>query len=78
MKVFQIKVKPNARQQQVQTLEDGSLLVFLRSAPVEGKANAELIQVLAQTFRVPKSTIQIKSGQTSCFKRVEIASLEGE
>ncbi len=72
MKVLQIKVKPNSKQQRVETLEDGSLVVYLKSPPVDGKANVELIQLLAKEFQVSKSCVQIQSGLTSKLKRVAI------
>lgn len=72
MKVLQIKVKPNSKKQEIQTAEDGSLVVYLKSPPVDGKANAELIKLLAKEFNVAQSDVQIKSGQTSKQKRVEI------
>lgn len=68
----QVKVKPNARKQQLIQESDGSLTVYLKSLPVDGKANAELIQVLSKAFEVPKSAITIKLGLTSRQKLVEI------
>lgn len=70
----QVKVKPNAKTQQLVIESDGSLTAHLKSPPVDGKANAELIQLLSQTFKVPKSQIAIKSGTTGRLKLVEIAS----
>lgn len=72
MTVLRVKVKPNARQQQIQTTEDGSLVVHLKSPPIDGKANAELVKLLAEKFNVPKSSIQIKSGLSAKLKLVEI------
>jgi hypothetical protein len=68
----QIKVKPNARQQSIAELEDGSLVVTLKSPPVDGKANAELIKLLADRYQVSKSKITIKSGLSAKTKLVEI------
>ncbi|HEY9641093.1 MAG TPA: DUF167 domain-containing protein [Coleofasciculaceae cyanobacterium] len=72
MKVLRVKVKPNAKKQEIQTAADGSLVVYLKSPPVEGKANAELIKLLAVEFKVSKSSIQIKSGLSSPQKLVQI------
>ncbi|WP_017651940.1 DUF167 domain-containing protein [Fortiea contorta] len=68
-----VKVKPNAKQQKIIEQSDGSLNVHLKSPPIDGKANEELIKILAQKFHVPKSQITIKSGATSRQKLVEIA-----
>jgi hypothetical protein len=68
----QVKVKPNSKNQSIEEAEDGSLTVHLKSPPVEGKANEELIQILSKKFNVSKSKIFIKSGLSSRNKLVEI------
>jgi hypothetical protein len=69
----QVKVKPNSKQHSIAVAADGSLTVHLKSPPVDGKANQELIKLLAEKFDVPKSNITIKSGLSSKNKLVEIA-----
>lgn len=68
----QVKVKPNSKKQSIIEAEDGSLTVCLRSPPVDGKANDELIELLANKFNVRKSKIAIKLGLSSRTKLVEI------
>lgn len=72
MPLYRIKVKPNSKQQQIIEEPDGSLTIRLKSPPVEGKANAELIKLLADKFEVHKSAIVIKSGVSSRNKLVEV------
>ncbi|MBD2443506.1 DUF167 domain-containing protein [Dolichospermum sp. FACHB-1091] len=67
-----VKVKPNSQQQKIEELADGSLIVHLKSPPIDGKANEELIKLLAKKFDVPKSSITIKSGVTSRNKLITI------
>ena len=67
-----VKVKPNSKVQKIEEEADGSLTVRLKSPPVDGKANEELIKLLAEKFDVPKSHITIKSGLSSRQKLVEI------
>ncbi len=67
-----VKVKPNSKQQSIKEETDGSFTVNLKSPPVDGKANDELIRVLAKKFDVPKSKIRIKSGLSSRQKLIEI------
>lgn len=68
----QVNVKPNSQKQRVEEAADGSLTVHLTSPPVDGKANKELIKLLAKTFKVPQSHIRIRSGLASKTKWVEI------
>jgi uncharacterized protein len=67
-----VKVKPNSKQQKIEEQPDGSLTVHLKSPPVDGKANEELIKLLSEKFDLPKSYIRIKSGLSSRQKLVEI------
>ena len=68
----EVKVKPNSKRQNIEELADGSLTVDLKSPPVDGKANKELIELLAKKFGVSKSKINIKLGLSSKYKLVEI------
>lgn len=68
----QVKVKPNSKQQKIEEAADGSLTVHLKSPPVDGKANEELIKLLSAKFNVSKSQITIKLGASSRNKLVEI------
>jgi uncharacterized protein (TIGR00251 family) len=52
-----------------------SLLVRLNAAPVDGAANAELIDVLADALGVPKRTVSIVGGERSRQKRVRVEGL---
>jgi len=74
MSVVQVKVKPSSRESAVEELEDGSLFVKLKAQPIDGKANAELITVLAKYFKVPKARVTIKSGAGARIKLVSIES----
>lgn len=67
-----VKVKPNARQSRFDRLADGSYSAELKSPPVDGKANAELIGLVAKAFGCPKAAVEIQSGGASRIKRVRV------
>lgn len=67
-----VKVKPNAKKPRLVQEADGSWTAYLQSPPVDGKANRELIQVLAKQFGVPKSAVSISIGAGSRQKVVAI------
>ena len=48
--IIEVKVKPNARASQLRQDESGQWLAQLKSLPVDGKANAELIGLVAKHF----------------------------
>ncbi len=47
---------------------------YLMSAPIDGKANSELIELVSQYFKVRKSQITITSWSTSKHKIIDIRS----
>lgn len=69
---------PRAGRSGIAGVRDGAILVRLAAPPVDGAANAELIDLLARTLRVPKRDIAIVSGERSRSKRVRIAGLTRE
>ena len=46
--------------------------VRVRAVPEGGKANAALIELLADELDVPKSLVRIAAGQTARLKTVEV------
>jgi len=70
--LVRVRVKPHARRQRIDTAEDGSLVVHVTSPPVEGRANLELIELLARHYAVSKSRVRIKTGASGRNKLVEI------
>ncbi len=75
--IIDVKVKPNARRSALTQQVDGSWLAQLKSPPVDGKANAELIELLAQEFHCKKADISIKTGTSGRLKRVQIEKASG-
>jgi uncharacterized protein (TIGR00251 family) len=73
MPIIQVKVKPNAKTSHLEEQEDGTFVASIKSPPVDGKANTELIALIARQFGVPKSCVTIKTGQGSRLKRVHVS-----
>jgi len=72
---IKIKVEPRSSKSGVVGPYGDSLKVKLTSPPVEGKANKELIEVLAKTFGIAKKDVEIISGQSSKNKIVKLRSV---
>jgi uncharacterized protein len=70
--IIEVKVKPNARVSQLHQEESGQWLAQIKSLPVDGKANAELIGLVAQHFACRKAAVSIKTGSTGRLKLVKI------
>lgn len=72
VRILHVKVKPNARAASLVEQPDGSWLACVRAPPVDGKANAELVAMLAERFGCPKSAVSVLSGAGGRFKRVRM------
>jgi len=72
MRILMIKAKPNSRVSALTLQDDGTWLAQLKSPPVDGKANAELVALVAQHFGCSKSQVSVKTGAGSRLKRVVI------
>jgi uncharacterized protein len=71
--MVRVKVIPRGpRTEIVGTLADGTLKVRIAAAPERGKANAELIALLAAKFGVPRANVEIVSGHAAALKLVRI------
>lgn len=54
---------------------EAQLKIAVQAPPVEGRANAALIAFLAQTFGVPKRSVEIVSGEISRSKVFKLSGL---
>ena len=76
--VVDIKVIPRAGRTSLAGMRDGAVLIRLAAAPVDGAANSELIDFVANLFDVPKHNVTIISGEKSRLKRVRIDGVTAE
>ena len=74
MPIIQVKVEPNARVSSLEALSDGTYLATLKAPPVDGKANAELVTLVARQFGCSKSAVSIKAGAGARMKLVAVTA----
>lgn len=74
MKTIQVRVKPNARSSSLEETDEGLWLAQLRSPPVDGKANDELVALVARRFGCARSAVSIRSGASGRLKLIRIDS----
>jgi len=65
---LEVKVKPNARASSLRLDEKGAWFAELRASPTDGKANVELIALVAKHFGCERSSISIKRGASGRLK----------
>ena len=71
--ILKVKVKPRANVSELWQEADGTWIARLKSAPVDGKANEELVALVAQHFHCRTSAVVIKAGASGRTKLVAVA-----
>jgi uncharacterized protein len=73
--LIDVRVIPRASRSAIAGTRGGALLVRLAAPPVEGAANAELIEVIAKALEVPKRSVTLVAGERSRQKRVKVTGI---
>lgn len=68
--ILNVKAQPRSSKSGLDGLLGDAVKVRIKCAPVDGKANKELVETLADVFDLPKSRVIFKSGETSKTKRI--------
>ena len=67
-----LHVQPGAKRTEFAGQHGERLKIRLAAPPVDGKANAALIEFLAEHYAVPRKNVSIEAGLSSRQKRVAI------
>lgn len=69
---FDVLVQPRASRAKVGPLHDGRLKVAVTSPPVDGEANAAVIELIAKTLGVARSAVEVIAGTSSRRKTIKV------
>lgn len=72
---FDVRVQPRAARAALAGVHGGALKLSLTSPPVDGAANAALIELLAEQLAVPRRAVQIVRGEHNRQKTVRVAGV---
>jgi len=75
---FSVKVVPGSSRNKIVGVWDTALRVAVAAPPEAGKANKEVVRLLAATFGVKRADVAITRGQTQPLKRVRIVGISAE
>ncbi len=67
-----LHIQPGAKKTEFAGLHGDALKIRLAAPPVDGKANEALVRFVAETLGLAKSAVELKSGQTSRRKVLEV------
>jgi len=69
---LQIKVIPSSSKDGIVGWLEDTLKIKVKAPADKGKANKAVIRVLEKTLSLPRSSVIIESGLTSCLKTINI------
>jgi uncharacterized protein (TIGR00251 family) len=75
---LEVQARPRARESRIAGVREGALVVQLDAPPVDGAANAELVDTLAEALSLPKRNVAIVRGETGRAKLVEVRGLSAD
>ncbi len=70
--MLRVKVIANAGRVRIDGVRAGELVVRLSAAPEKGRANQELLKLLASELSLSRSALQIVSGRTARHKLLRL------
>ena len=70
-----VLVQPRASRAKIGPVHDGRLKVAVTAPPVDGEANAAVIELLAKALGVSKGAVEVIAGTSSRRKTVRIAGV---
>lgn len=76
--ILRLHIQPGAKKTEVAGQHGEALKIRLAAPPVDGKANACLIDFLARQLGVAKAAVELISGDTSRAKRVRVYGVDAD
>jgi uncharacterized protein (TIGR00251 family) len=73
-----VRIAPRASRDAIGATLAGEVVVRVTAPPVDGRANAAVVRLLAKRLKVPPSTVAIVQGERSRRKVVEVIGLTEE
>jgi uncharacterized protein (TIGR00251 family) len=73
--IIDITVSPKSSRSMITIGAQDQIKVYLNAPPADGKANAELLSLLSKRLKIPKSNMEIISGEKGKKKRLAVYGL---
>ncbi|HKP56202.1 MAG TPA: DUF167 domain-containing protein [Polyangiales bacterium] len=75
---FEVRVTPRSSRSEIRGVTGSALKVNLSAPPVDGAANAALVELLAEVLGVPRRAVEISHGLQAKRKTVRVTGLSLE
>ena len=74
--VLDVRVQPRASRSELAGVHGERLRIRLQAPPVDGKANAALVEFVAGLFAIPRARVTIEHGLTGRDKRLRLRGVQ--
>jgi len=75
---FDVLVQPRASRVKIGPRHDGRIKIAVTAPPVDGEANAAVIEVVAEALGVSKSSVEVVAGASSRRKTLRVTGVTAE
>ena len=75
---LRLRIQPRASREEIAGVAGEAIRIRLTAPPVDGAANEALVRFLAALLRVPRSAVELVSGQTGRTKLVAVTGVSVE
>ena len=76
--LFAVRARPGASRRRAGGERNGALVVETTAPPEKGRANGDIVKILARALCVPKSRVSIVSGGKGRDKTVRVAGIDAD
>ncbi|MBO63081.1 MAG: hypothetical protein CMG33_06100 [Candidatus Marinimicrobia bacterium] len=70
--ILEVKVKTNSKTRSLNKLDDGTWSASVMALPTEGKANDELLRLIARHYNTKPRNVIIKRGRKNPIKLIQV------
>ena len=68
--LIEVRLRPGSSRRKVEGISGEAIVISVHNRPIEGKANLEMLRLLAEILRMPASRLEITKGQKSRRKTI--------
>ncbi len=72
---FDVLVQPRASRAQIGPLHDGRVKIAVTAPPVDGEANAAVIELVAKSLGIARRAVEVTAGASSRRKTLRVAGV---
>ena len=70
--IFTVHAKPGAKQNALEWMDEDTLTISVTARAEQGKANAAILELLAEELKMPKTSLEIVRGATTRLKQIHV------